>query len=292
MKNLRSRFERFCYRNRNIGIPNLMLYVSLGAALVYIMSMVAGNYMLYYWLCFDRVSILQGQVWRLFTFPLVYGVGNGSVILVAISLLCYYSLGRAMENQWGTLRFNLFYFSGILMMDIFCLVFGGQADAYHLNLTLFLSYATMYPNAQFLFLFIIPVKAWIFALIDLILVLSDVVFMSYGPFPANLFPIVALANYFLFFGKDVLNVIPTSWQANFRRLFRKKPPKKTGTIPFPNAGSYEASVATPKAPYTHRCTVCGRTDVSDPDLEFRYCSRCTGYHCYCQEHINNHTHIQ
>ena len=48
----------------------------------------------------------------------------------------------------------------------------------------------------------------------------------------------------------------------------------------------------PKAPYTHRCTVCGRTDVSNPELEFRYCSRCKGYYCYCQDHINNHVHIE
>ena len=40
------------------------------------------------------------------------------------------------------------------------------------------------------------------------------------------------------------------------------------------------------------CTICGKTDTSHPDLEFRYCSRCQGYHCYCQEHISNHTHIQ
>lgn len=270
-----------------------MLYVSLGAALVYILSMVAGNYMLYYWLCFDRGLILQGQVWRLFTYPLVYGVGNPMTLLVAISLFCYYSLGRGIENLWGTFRFNLFYFSGILLMDIFCLLFGGRADANHLNLSLFLAYATMYPDAQFLILFIIPVKAWILALIDLVLMAVDVFSFAYGPFPTNLFPIVALANYFLFFGKNVLNVIPLSWQANFRRLFRKKSTgKHRDPIQFPSAGSYEATTATPKAPYTHRCSVCGRTDISNPELEFRYCSRCKGYFCYCQDHIDNHTHIQ
>ncbi len=294
MRKLRSNFERFCYRNRNKGIPNLMLYISLGAALVYIMSMFDGSFFLYYALRFDRALILQGQVWRLFTYPLVYGVGNLNLIMVAISLLCYYSLGRAIENLWGTFRFNLFYLTGIVLMDVFCLVFGGYADAYHLNLSLFLAYATLYPNAHFLLLFIIPVKAWIFALVDLVLVLADVLFAAYGPFPYNLFPLVALANYFLFFGKDVLNVIPVSWRANFSRLFKRKPTqqKKTGTVPFPTAGSYEATVASVKAPYTHRCTVCGRTDVSDPELEFRYCSRCQGYHCYCQDHISNHSHIQ
>ena len=114
-------------------------------------------------------------------------------------------------------------------------------------------------------------------------------------FLGSLFPLVALGNYFLFFGKDVLNVIPMSWQANARRLFRKgkqKASPKAKVIPFPNAGSYEATTAKPKAPYTHRCTVCGRTDVEFPDLEFRYCSRCNGYYCYCQDHISNHTHIQ
>ena len=110
-------------------------------------------------------------------------------------------------------------------------------------------------------------------------------------FPHNLFPLVALSNYFLFFGKDVLNVVPVSWRINASRLFKKKP-KKSGTIPFPNAGSYEASTANVKAPYIHRCTVCGRTDTSHPELEFRYCSRCKGYFCYCEDHISNHNHVQ
>ena len=287
MKNLRKRFDRFCFQNRNKGIPNLMLYVALGSAVVNILSIVDKTDLLYFLLCFDRASILQGQVWRLITYPLTFT--TGSLPLTAISLICYYSLGRAMENLWGTLRFNLFYLSGVVLMDVYCMIFGGMADVYYLNMSLFLAYATLYPNAQFLFLFIIPVKAWIFALIDLVMVLYGLLMY---PFPYNLFSVVALANYFLFFGKDVLNVIPLTWRVNARRLFKKKPAKKTGTIPFPTAGSYEASTAKPKAPYTHRCTVCGRTDVSDPELEFRYCSRCKGYHCYCQDHISNHTHVQ
>ena len=287
MKNLRKRFDRFCYQNRNKGIPNLMLYVALGSAVVNILSIVDKTDLLYYLLCFDRAAILQGQVWRLITYPLTFS--SGSILLTAIALICYYSLGRAIENLWGTFRFNLFYFMGIVLMDIYCMIFGGVADVYYLNMSLFLSYATLYPNAQFLFLFIIPVKAWIFALLDLAMVVYGLLVY---PFPYNLFSVVALANYFLFFGKDVLNVIPLTWRINARRLFRKKPEKKTGTIPFPSGGSYQATAAKPAAPYTHKCSICGKTDVSHPDLEFRYCSRCKGYHCYCQEHINNHTHVQ
>ena len=290
MKNLRSRFERFCYRNRDKGIPNLMLYLTLGSAVVYLLSAFAGNSILYYWLMFDRDLILQGQVWRLISYPLVYS--GGSLLMTVITLICYYSLGRAMENLWGTLRFNLFYLSGVVMMDVFCLIIGGRADVSYLNLSLFLSYATLYPNTHFLLFYIIPVKAWIFALFDLVLTAFDVINLTLaGFFPYSLFPIVALLNYFLFFGKDVVNVFPMSWRANASRLFRKKPKQAPKTIPF-NAGSYAASTATVKAPYTHRCTVCGRTDVSDPELEFRYCSRCSGYYCYCEDHISNHTHIQ
>ena len=288
MKNLRSRFDRFCYRNRERGIPNLMLFISLGAAVTYLFTYATNNPIIYYYLSFDRGLILRGQVWRLITYPLVYNTGG--ILFTLIAFLCYYSLGRAMENMWGTLKFNLFYLSGVVLMDVYCMIFGGSASAHYLNLSLFLSYATMFPDAHFLLFFIIPVKAWIFALLDLVLTLSGLLL---DPFPSNLFSVICIGNYLLFFGKDVLNVIPVSWRANARRLFRRKS-KASGpkVVPFPKAGSYEASAAKPQAAYTHRCTVCGRTDVSDPDLEFRYCSRCSGYHCYCIDHISNHSHIQ
>ena len=290
MKNLRRNFNRFCYQNRDKGIPNLMMYLSLGCALVYLMTQFTQNPILYELLIFDREAILHGQIWRLFTYPLTFF--NSNLLLMAVSLFCYYSLGRAMEIIWGTLKFNLFYLCGVLMMDVYCMLFGGRADVTYLNLSLFLSYATMYPESQFLLFFIIPVRAWIFAMFDLVLVLFS---LLTDPFPYNFFSVISLANYFLFFGKDVLKVLPMAWRANARRLAKKAKPQKGDrpkVVPFPTAGSYEATTAKVQAPYTHRCTVCGRTDVSDPQLEFRYCSRCKGYHCYCEDHISNHTHIE
>lgn len=289
MKRLRQRFDRFCFQHRNVGISNLMLYIALGSAVVYVLSMMDKSNTLYDALYFDRDLILQGQVWRLFTYMFTYSAGD--VLRTAIGLLCYFSLGRAVENAWGTLRFNLFYFTGVLLQDIFAMATGMPADITYLNLSLLLAYATLYPDTRFLLLFIIPIRAWILALVDLVLTLIPV-FLLMQYFPFNLYSLVAVANYFLFFGKDVLNLIPRSWRINATRLFRKKPAKKTGTIPFPTAGSYQASVQKPTAPYTHRCTVCGRTDVTNPELEFRYCSRCKGYHCYCEDHISNHTHIE
>lgn len=292
--NLRRKFELFCYKHQNKGIPNLMLYISIGTAIVYLMTAFSNNPVLYSFLMFDRNAILHGQIWRLFTYPLTSVDPYSSNILFAVVILmCYYSIGRAMENRWGTFRFNLFYLTGVLMMDIFSLCFPGvRASATYLNLSLFLSYATLYPDASFLLFFIIPIKAWFLALFDLVMILFGLIA---DPFPYNLFPLIALANYFLFFGKDVLNIIPMSWQINMRRLFRGKgrsKAKKAKVVPFPNAGSYEATTATTEAPYTHKCTVCGRTDVTNPELEFRYCSKCNGYYCYCEDHINNHEHIK
>ncbi len=309
MNGLRRGFDRFCFQNRNKGIPNLMLYIVLGNAVVYLLSMVAQNYVLYDVLCFDRKLILQGQVWRLITYVFTSFSSSANFLLVAISYLCYFSIGKAIENSWGTFRFNLFYLSGVVLMDIFAMAFGGipvQGDGYlldfssyyrsmgmSLNLTLFLSYATLYPDTHFLLFFIIPVKAWIFALLDLVLTVLDIVSLSYPvfAFPHNLFPLVAIGNYLLFFGKDVSNLIPLSWQVKTKRKGRKKPVNTTGTVILPRSMDYPPTPAKAEN-YTHRCAVCGRTDVSNPELEFRYCSRCQGYHCYCEEHITNHEHIE
>ena len=290
LKELRRKFERFCFQHRNVGIPNLMLYIMVGTAVVYLYSMFSQNFLLYEWMCFDRELILQGQVWRLLTYILLDYDAN--ILWMAIGLICYYSLGNAMENLWGTLRFNLFYFTGVLMMDIYCMIFDCFADVYYLNLSLFLGFATLYPDVQFHLFFIIPVKAWILALFNLVMVLLGLCQMPFGP--NNLFSVISIANYFLFFGKDVVNVLPLTWRVKVARMMRKKgapqsAPKRTGTVQFPNAAQQRQHAV--RQDYTHRCTVCGRTDVTHPELEFRYCSKCNGYHCYCQDHISNHDHI-
>ena len=308
MSKIRNRFERFCYRNRNIGIANLMLYITLANAVVYVIGSFTNSKVLYDALCFNRDLILEGQVWRLLTcvFTSVFNYNNP--LFVFIGLFCYYTLGNAIENTWGTLRFNLFYLTGLILMDTFAMALGGVTFTYdgvrwimptdfyadmgsYLNLSLFIAYATLNPDNQFLFFFVIPVKAWIFALFYLGITLYEVVQYTFivTAFPHGLFPLVALLNYFLFFGKDCLNVIPFTRRSKTARNFRKvqKTTVQYKTVPFPNQSTPPAQAA-----YTHRCAICGRTDISNPELEFRYCSRCNGYYCYCEDHISEHTHVQ
>ena len=268
-----------------------MLWICLGAGLVYLISISTNNTFLYECLLFDRSLILQGQVWRLITYPFTYFSSSGPVMTL-ILLVCYYSLGKAVEQTWGTLRFNLFYFCGIFLMDVYCMIFGGSASVFTLHLSLLLAYATLYPDAQFIVFFIIPVRAWILGLIYLVVISAEVISMSIPVmlFPYNLYPLISLGNYFLFFGKNVANLIPLSWRRGRRKASHRKTAPKT--VPFPGKGEADTSARAAKVSYTHRCIVCGRTDVSHPGLEFRYCSRCKGYHCYCEEHINSHSHVE
>ena len=286
-----------------------MLYVALGNAIVLIMSMVNGGSVLYELLCFDKGKILQGQVWRLVTY--VFTQSGGGVIEL-IFLYFFYMLGRHVESSMGTFKFNLFYFSGVILMDVFAMIFCpvlstdillmGESFAYftnaisiysqmayYLHLSLILTFATLYPESRFMIFFIIPVKASLIAIIYLLLEFIAVFNLSYPTmyFPHNLFPLVALANYFLFVGSDIKKLLPMS----LRLWLFKKQRQKQKPIAFhqPDPNRYAANK--PK-PYNHRCTVCGRTDVSNPELEFRYCSRCNGYHCYCEDHISNHEHIK
>ncbi len=310
VKNLRTSFERFCYKNRDKGIPNLMLYICIGSGIVYLLSMINGGSVLYEFLRFDKALILQGQVWRLFTYVLTYT--PGSSFLALIFLYFFYSLSRGVEYSMGTFRFNLYYFSGVILMDVFAMVFCPTTDitisgaivpaeyfsyfiysnmAYYLHLSMVLAFSTMYPDAQFMVMFVIPVKAWVLALIDLVLIAIDVFNMCYPTmlFPHCLFPLIGILNYILFFGPDMGNLLPLSWRVKLRRKKQRKQTSGPKVIPFTKA---ESTGAAPKDPYTHRCTVCGRTDTEFPDLEFRYCSRCQGYHCYCEDHISNHAHIE
>jgi len=128
-----------------------------------------------------------------------------------------------------------------------------------------------------LFMFIIPIKIKWLAIADLILFAAG---LLSNPFPYNLLPVVALLNYVLFFGEWITQMFtPESKQRRRTRTNFKNEQRRI---------HHEMKTK----PYNRKCEVCGRTDTEYPDLEFRYCSRCEGYHCYCMDHINNHVHKQ
>jgi hypothetical protein len=154
----------------------------------------------------------------------------------------------------------------------------GDISAHYLNLSMFLAFATLYPETEVLLFFIIPIKVKWLAFLDAIYFL--LIIFRYPFTVVNLLPLIAVLNYYLFCG-PYLSPLFAPLKYRMQRYARNvKPgpgkPKKNGPRPL----------------YTYKCSVCGKTDTDYPNLEFRYCSRCSGYHCFCQDHINNHVHFK
>lgn len=289
MNKLNGAIDRFCYKHPNFGIPNLMLLIIGGNVLVYLMDMVS-NYTFSSVLSFLPYAIFRGQIWRLVTF-IVVPEASSNLIFFAITLYFYYFIGTQLERQWGTARFNIFYFSGVILSIVTGLAIaalnGGvnctfeTATMYYVNMSLFFSFATLYPDMQVLLFFIIPIKVKYLAWLDGALFAFQIIqYLIHGHFIFALLPVVALLNYFIFFGSDLLS-------SARRTTNRVKHQHSAQTVNFKKA----VKQAQQHKGYLHKCCVCGRTDQDFPNLEFRYCSRCSGYRCYCMDHINNHVHV-
>jgi membrane associated rhomboid family serine protease len=270
--------DAFCRNHPRFGIPNLMLYVVIGNLVVWLFGLMDTTRTLYSLLYFSAEAIFRhGQLWRLISFVLV---PQGSDWRLLISLYFYYFIGSTLEQHWGSARFTLYYLCGMLFNILYGVLFwllgySIAVNAAYLNLAMFFTFAMMYPDMTVLLFFIIPVKmkwlAWLDAAFFALGVLAN-------PFPVNLLPVVAIMNFLLFCWDDILRIarpyrrVNNRQTVNFRReVQRMQREERTRD-------------------YTRRCEVCGRTDRDYPDLEFRYCSRCAGYHCYCIDHINNHAH--
>jgi len=283
LKKLMRKIDRFCITHPRFGIPNLMLYLVIGTGLVWLLGKMDTSKTLLYALEFNAGKIfLHGQIWRLVTFVFI---PDSSGIWLLIALYFYYFIGKTLESHWGPGKFLAYYLSGMLCNILFgtlvWLLSGWEApvSAMYLNLSMFFAFATLFPETVVLLFFIIPVKikwlAYIAAAYFALVVLT-----GFRVFPSNLLPVVAVLNYLLFCGDWLFDKFRPS-------AFKQK--KKT--IDFKKAArEYNRQQA--NKPYTHKCEVCGRTDREYPDLEFRFCSKCIGYHCFCVDHINSHIHFK
>ena len=304
LKSFRKRLSLFFYKNWNKGIPNLMLYISVANVAVFVLDMIDPSHLAVELLRFDPAKILNGQVWRLFTVSFLHIVGTGNTLLAVLFISSYVWIGRYAEQAWGPFKFNIYYFAGLLVTDLAALLGGTSFYPNDFHMTLFLILAVTAPMAQIRLWGIIPLKAKYLAWIDIGLTLFNVLqsisiyrlyLSSPGMLLTILLPLVPILFFMLFVGSDLKHLLPdamnrTQTQKNFRSYQNQQRAKERQYGSANWADSYRSSSG--EKPYRHKCTVCGRTDVTNPELEFRYCSRCAGYHCYCMEHISNHAHIQ
>ena len=287
MKSIDTLLDRFCYKHPRFGIPNLMNVIVMGTVLVYLLDMFSGGISFSSLLYFSPYRVIHHfELWRVITFLFV--PSSGGVLLVALELYFYWFVGSALEREWGTAKFSLFYLAGVVLNILygFLAYAAGAAGVVvtmrYINLSLFFAFATLYPNLQVLLFFLLPIKvkwlAWFDAAVFAWSGLSNLLALNLA---GALLPVIALLNYFLFFGSDLLAA------ANHTRR-RVQYQTSRQTINFKKA----TRQAQQQKGYLHKCAVCGKTDTDYPDMEFRYCSKCNGYYCYCKDHINNHVHIQ
>ena len=289
MKKLNAAVDRFAYSHPRFGIPNLMLFIVGGNIIVYLLAMFAGWGSIEF-LTFNMNAVLHGELWRLLTF--IFVPSGGSLFFLAVSLYFYYFIGSALEREWGTAKFSLYYLSGVVLTVLSTVVaslLSGHnlmvAGTGYINMSMFFAFAMLYPETQVLLFFIVPLKikwlAWIDAGFFGLSILSS---LFHGDLVGWVAPIIALLNFVVFFWTAI------SDEYSYRRG-RVRHQTSHQTIQFKQAARQQKQKEAERG-YRHKCEVCGRTDTDYPDLEFRYCSRCEGYHCFCQDHIFNHEHFK
>ena len=283
-------FSDFERKYQKYAIRNLMYYITILYAVGLIVWML--DPMIYYnYLSLNVGMILRGQIWRLVTWVIV--PPDSLDIFTIIMLLFYYNLGTALERTWGTYRYNVYIFSGMLFtiagsflcMGVLYLLTGGMAtetasvvfysgsyafSTYYINLSIFLAFAATYPDMQVLLMFVIPVKVKWMGILDAIL-------MVYTVIAGNLFTKFAVV-------ASLLNFVLYFYRLHRSRISPKQMHRKAQFERKSNAGRAKVT--------RHKCAVCGRTEEDDPNLEFRFCSKCNGNYEYCQYHLFTHEHVK
>ena len=285
MKKLYDGVQRFCAAHPRFGIPNLMRVIVIGNVAVYVLMLLtqANDANALSFLTFNLNALLHGEVWRLVTFVFVPAYSSPFALL--ISLYFYYWIGSTLERQWGTAKFNLYYISGALLtvlgVVLASLITGNPyltaAGTGYVNLSMFFAFAFLFPDTTVLLFFILPVKMKWLAYLDGALFAFDIIkAIGAHNWAGVVLPIVALLNFAVFIWPEVHYLAA--------RTKRQYSPK---TVQYKQAVKQQET----EKGYHHKCAVCGRTDTDYPDLQFRYCSKCAGYHCFCQDHIFNHVHF-
>lgn len=278
MRKLNQAIDRFCALHPRLGVSGLMRYIIGANIVIYFLSMFSTGTLSF--LAMDPAAVLRGEIWRIFTYVLI-NTSDGLWLLV--SCMFYYWLGESLERTWGSTKFTLYYVSGTLLTALAAIlvylidgisypVFG----AGYVNSAMFFAYAMYNPDAMVRIYFIIPIRMkWVAWFEAALYAVQTIRFALVGLWGMALMPIIALLNLFVFFA-PVFQRKADQVRAHHRpeavqlRKAVKEQQKQKG--------------------YNHKCCVCGKTDTDYPNMQFRYCSKCAGYHCYCEEHIFNHVH--
>ncbi len=267
------------YAIQNLPLVIVILYI-IGAALN-LMSRASGVDFYNSVLSLNPYMVLHGQPWRIVTF--LMAAPTTSLIFLIFVLLFYYSIAQSLVNVWGAFKFNMYILVGVLgtIAGAFIMYAITKSpyiymDTYYLNLSMFLAYAAIFPDMKVYLYGILPLKVRWLAYLDVALLVYE---FFIGTLGSRISIVVGLLNFILFFFST----------RNYRKISPKEMQRRK---------QFRSQVHEAKRPseggraYRHRCAICGRTELDDPDLEFRYCSKCNGDYEYCNDHLFTHTHVK
>jgi len=244
------------------ALPNVTLYLVVGQALFYVIGL--GRPTVVEKMLLVPARVLEGEVWRLATFLFIPPSDNPLFAFFALYLL--YLMGTALEMHWGAFRYNVYLLIAVgLTVASAWLVPETPGTNLYISTSVFLAFAFLYPDFELLLFFILPVKVrWLAAVTWILLVLA---FLD-GDWARRFYIQASVANFFLFFGREILQRAKMRGRSHLRRAVSRPDPDRA----------------------LHRCAVCGITDRTHPTMDFRYCPACTGGRGYCTEHIFDHEH--
>ena len=306
---------------------NLPLLLVACSGIGYLLQMVMPGLTEYIYL--NPYLILHGEIWRLFTWVLVpdggFGGGIGGMFMMAFVLYCYYILGSNLQFAMGKFRFSLYIFSGLLFTviggfvlygvasmqfapvieylgengtnDVFTIygtvVLDGQTvmlpsywfrqvSTSEIKMSMLLAIAAIYPDSVFRINFLIPIKAkWLGIFYAGVMIYSFLM----GDISTRILLVSSLLNFIVFFfaTRDYRRISPKEQMRKMEYRQKVRQAKQAG-----NTTTYQGKNVITR----HKCAICGKTELDDENLEFRYCSKCEGNYEYCSEHLYTHEHVR
>ncbi len=233
------------------AISGLLSYIA-GLCVVVFLIYKSINPHIFQVLALDPELVMEGQVWRLVTYLFIPSIFSFIPLPDWINAFIYVSfmmwIGNGLEQAWGAFRLNVYCFLCMAGITVAAFFFGSYFSQFMFVQAMFFAFARIYPDQQINLYCILPVKvkwvAW----------LNGAWLLYQFTFSGNSFRMAMLSTfacYLIFFGRDIWEQARHRQQVAVRRQ------------------RFEADIRAATSETLHRCSVCGRTEVAAPELEFR-----------------------
>jgi len=248
------------------AVQGLIRYLAIAFVAVYLFSWVVPN--LGATLNFDWQKTLAGEVWRPFTFILSSSAGKPNpinLLFAFFGMMFMFTFSDALEAQWGVFRANLYVVWGWLSALLGSLAIEQLTGQTHpmpgmyLAMSVLFAFATYNPRFTIMLFMVVPVPIWMIA-----------AFVGLGPVFSVLaggvfavFTLVCLSNY-------LIVAIPMRFSSARQQRGSMARKQKFKANSLPESAAFNT------------CAVCGATEISHPDHDFRVGEDGKDY---CQDHL-------